>query len=435
MIKGLLKSQPKKEEMFASTSEVLSKTKIELDAKADYSTQLQMISLTNENLAHLKVLQPFVKEKLDSIVTRFYQNIGKQQSLMNIINDHSTVERLKVTLEKHIYEMFNGVIDQSFIKQRYIIAHVHVRIGLQPKWYLCAFQELYESVLTIVEEQTNSMADYKKAVLAVSKIFNFEQQIVLEAYELENERIRIEAENAKNTVKQNVAKNAEELAAISEETSSAIQEIAGKTKDIEGLTKSGSDQALEAEVKSKEGILRLRNLEKVMVDSEQKMSKIAADMEKLTASSKKIEEIATMVTSIAEQTNLLSLNAAIEAARAGEHGKGFAVVAGEVRKLAESTKGAVTEVYSLISEIDRSSAQMSITTAEVQAGIKDGTQQTKQTTQFFDQILTSMEEVKQQNIQIAKEMEALSQIVLDINAAVEQVAYSSDELNNITNQL
>ncbi|YCA11686.1 globin-coupled sensor protein [Bacillus sp. AK128] len=435
MIKGLRKSQSKKENLFAHANDFLSQTRIEIDTKSDYQTQIQMISLTNEHLSYLKVLQPYVKEQLSPIVNRFYQNIGKQPSLMKIINDNSTIDRLKKTLEKHIYEMFNGVIDQSFIKQRYIIAHVHVRIGLQPKWYLCAFQELYESILAIVEEQTESKSDYKNAVLAVSKIFNFEQQIVLEAYELENERIRLEAEDAKNSIKLNVAKNAEELAAISEETSSAIQQIAAKTKDIEGLTKSGSASALETEVKSKEGISRLRNLESVMVDSEQKMSKIAADMEKLTASSKKIEEIATMVTSIAEQTNLLSLNAAIEAARAGEHGKGFAVVAGEVRKLAESTKGAVTEVYSLISEIDRSSAQMSVTTTEVQSGIKDGAVRTKETTEFFDQILKSMEAVKQQNIQIAKEMEALTEIVVDINQAVEQVAYSSDELNNITNQL
>ena len=60
-------------------------------------------------------------------------------------------------------------------------------------------------------------------------------------------------------------------------------------------------------------------------------AEITPKLERLTESTKKIEQVMNMI-------NLLALNAAIEAARAGEMGRGFAVVAGEVRKLSENTR-------------------------------------------------------------------------------------------------
>ena len=80
--------------------------------------QLQLLNLTVEDLAIIKQIQPLAKDLIPEMVNQFYAAISLSQDLLDIINRTSQIDRLKVTLHKHLSDIFESRIDDSYIDER-----------------------------------------------------------------------------------------------------------------------------------------------------------------------------------------------------------------------------------------------------------------------------------------------------------------------------
>nr|WP_042478551.1 globin-coupled sensor protein [Bacillus ndiopicus] len=420
---------------FFETSKYIQQVQLDVSNYPDLVKQLQLLKLTTEDLAILKQLQPFAKDLVPTMVEQFYEAISLQSNLVAIIQTNSHIDRLKGTLTKHLNDIFNSKINAAYIEERKIIAHVHVRVGLKSKWYIASFQSLMSTFIEFVNGLDLSKNECIRAINAFSKIINFEQQLVIEAYENEEERIRLELEASKHVLISTLQDTSRELSSTSEETSASLQTISHQAEGISSATEQGLAFVAETEEKSNLGKSHLETQTRLMNTILTGVETLEASMAALRLSSQKISEIVGLVTGIADQTNLLALNASIEAARAGEHGKGFAVVADEVRKLAEETKTAVQNVAHLIKETENNILSMASSVQSVDSQVQQTVETQQNLAASFTSITEAVSGIKQQYMNTTDDIRTISNLIAELTEASTIVAASSDELLQIVTKI
>lgn len=428
-------SKPKQPTSHFHLDEAVQKVELDLTTYPGLAKQILLLNLTKEDLAIILHFKQYATELVPLMVDEFYNTISKASELTHIINTNSSINRLKVTLTRHITAIFDGCINHTYVEDRKRIAHIHVVIGLPSKWYLNSFQALNNTFITFCEQLDLPLNDFKRAVNAFAKVINFEQQIVIEAYDEEQTEIQQHHIDEKAEMMISVQSTAQELSAISEETTASIQSLVMQSEDISQATKQGLTFVNETETKSEDGTRLLNQQNALMSRMSSSVKQLDTTMQHLRVSSKKISEIVHLVTDIAEQTNLLALNASIEAARAGEHGKGFAVVADEVRKLAEETKQAVQNVSSLIHETESNISNMSASVKDVDTQILSGVEMQKDLSDSFQTIARAVSGIKTNHAATTEDVSNIASILDEISNAAFQVAESAERLLTVATEL
>ena len=429
------KNLQKRNSHYFEVEKYINEVQLNLSNYPVLQNQIQLINLTLEDLAILKQLKPLTEQFIPEMVNQFYDVLVKSKHLMGIINQHSKIERLKVTLTRHLSEIFESKINDDYVKQRKTIAETHVRIGLESEWYLSSFQSLTTTFINFINDLDISKNDSLKAINAFSKIINFEQQLVIQAYEAEQQRIRMQDEAIKNSLITTVQNTAEELNAISQETTASLYGISSQSGSIAAATNQGLDFVADTEEKSRLGKNQLETQTQLMHVILESVDMLEKSMSNLRTSSQKISEIVALVTGIADQTNLLALNASIEAARAGEHGKGFAVVAEEVRKLAEETKSAVQNVSHLIHETETNIGHMTTSVNNVDDQVQRSVQTQQSLEESFNSIAKAVSGIKEQYTNTTTDITKISRLINELTDSASQVSSSSDSLLNIVHEL
>jgi methyl-accepting chemotaxis protein WspA len=222
------------------------------------------------------------------------------------------------------------------------------------------------------------------------------------------------------TAKQQQA-TASEIAATTTEIGATSNEISATSKELVKTIGEVARTAEETAHIAGEGRNGLARMETTMTQVTDAVGTITAKLAVLNEKAGNISTVVTTIVQVADQTNLLSLNAAIEAEKAGEFGRGFAVVAREIRRLADQTAVASSDIGEMVKEMQ----------SAVSAGVMG-------MDKFSEEVRRAVQEVRTAGTQLAQiieQVQALTPRIERVNEGMQAQATGASQISEALAQL
>lgn len=270
----------------------------------------------------LRELNGHLPAVLPGILDDFYAMVQQQPALRTVVKDPQMIPRLKEAQTAHWLSLFNAHFDEPYQQQVLAVAKAHLRIQLQPEWYLCAYQFVLHRLMHYVYQAPAFRKRQLPMLAAVQQAVFMDIVSVMQVY---NDQLRHANKTSLIEQLENIPQSAHQIQQAMQEATNHMNGVAEATDAFSEGVATLSEQAGQTN--------------KLSNQARQQSSRSQQAMTQLNDNAGHIDAIVGLIEQVASQTNLLALNATIEASRVGEHGKGFQVVANEVKALANRTSG------------------------------------------------------------------------------------------------
>jgi methyl-accepting chemotaxis protein WspA len=384
------------------------------------------------------------KEAWDILWSEGYNNEVNRE-----LADITKMEKLKVEEGRKLSEA-NSALASSSTTQTTVVIFIGLVLAVGAGFWVTSISKPLARLADGI--QVMSRGDFSKALslagggefaVLAERLNGMASELTVLIGSVKDSGVRV------NTSATEIAATAQQQLATANEVAATTSQVGATSKQISATSKELMQSVKEVtEVAEKTAAIAgsgQQGLERIKTTMHQITEASASINAKLTVLSEKAGSIGTVVTTItkvADQTNLLSLNAAIEAEKAGEYGRGFSVVASEIRRLADQSALATTDIEQMVKEIQSAISAgvmgMDKFSEEVRRGVEVVRHVSDELTQIINQVQTltvSFETVNEGMQSQSTGAQQISDALTQLGEASRQTVESLRQSNQAIEQL
>ncbi|MFP3916495.1 protoglobin domain-containing protein [Lysinibacillus telephonicus] len=155
----------------------------DIETNERFKEKLDFLALTKIRRDSVRSLHKLYNENKEYILDMFYKRLLEIPELNYIITTYSSVERLKVSLDRHFVSLFEDELSIEYVFKRRKIAYTHAQIGVLPNWMISAYTLINQLFIPlIIKSFSKNERTMMDILLTYDSLVTIDIQIIVETY-------------------------------------------------------------------------------------------------------------------------------------------------------------------------------------------------------------------------------------------------------------
>ncbi|MBX9689258.1 MAG: PAS domain-containing protein [Candidatus Obscuribacterales bacterium] len=155
----------------------------------DSALRKKWLSFCPEDEELIKEVDELLEENIDPLIDDMYTHFLSFPETKRFFPDDATLARAQSAQKAYFRRLTKGNYDETYVQERLAVGRTHYRIGLDPIWYLGAYNRIMTWLRRLVQEKYHSDQEHCLLVTsALTRLIFFDMGLAIESYTVAKEK-------------------------------------------------------------------------------------------------------------------------------------------------------------------------------------------------------------------------------------------------------